>query len=331
MVLTSPRFNWNARLQMASDNNPPINPGDAGLHVRHIQQALIDLGHPLPKSVAKHGTVDGLFGGETKDKLKDFQRDQKKRFPSFSVDGGVGSQTMSAFDRLLRTPITLPPLATPGGATDPNANLVQSIINVLRHPELHRVNFSLMGVDVSAGNYGIVRRALEDGSITAEHHPMPANVRGFYLPRPALHKITGAVLIDANTFVLPFPRVTTDVHRITIVHEAVHAFCDIRAIGRPGTAAFTRDQSETVAHLAQATFHRAVHGRAEVDPLTSDLTKGLNPVFQKADELAQFVLGPGSLPSRVVGELHGLVRQNRLNLQTQQNIVLPNTTDFNGV
>jgi hypothetical protein len=44
MRLTSPRFNWNARLQLAANNSPPAKRGDKGLHVRHIQQALIDLG-----------------------------------------------------------------------------------------------------------------------------------------------------------------------------------------------------------------------------------------------------------------------------------------------
>jgi hypothetical protein len=47
---------------------------------------------------------------------------------------------MGVFDELLRVPVSLPPLATPGGATDSNANLVQSLIAVLNHPKLADVS-----------------------------------------------------------------------------------------------------------------------------------------------------------------------------------------------
>jgi len=320
MKLTSPRFNWNARLQMAADNSPPMRSGELGLAVRHVQQALIDLGHPMPRSTAKHGSPDGIFGSETREKLKDFQRKQKKTRPDFGVDGVVGQQTMGAFDKLLSTPKTLPPITGPGGFANPDANLAQSLINVLSHPRLFEINFSMMGVSISAGSFFAVRQALKDGAISAEFHALPANVRGFYLAQDALHKHTGAVLIVANTFVLPFTRAVNNTHRATVVHEATHAFCDIRKIGQSGTA-FTRDQSESVAHVAQATFHRLLAGGAETDPHNP----GLGPIFQKADELAQRVLAKDPLPLATIGELHTLVRNNRTAMGHN------NTTNFDGV
>jgi hypothetical protein len=330
MRLTSPRFNWNARLQMTADNNPPMKHGDQGLYVRHVQKALIDLGHPLPKSIAEHSTPtavspDGVFGNETKDAVIDFQKKQKAIRSDFAVDGVVGEQTMGVFDALLRVPVSLPPLLTPGGATDSNANLAQSLISVLNHPKLADVSFNLMGISISRGGYLLVRNALQDGSISAENHSLPPGVEGFYLARDALHKVTGVILIPANTFVMPFATATTVSHKVTVVHEATHALCDIRAVGRPGTTPFSRDQSETVAHVAQAAFHRQLAGGPQTDSLTTDVTKGLNPVFRKADELARHVLARTPLPSTLTSQLHGMVRQNRRTLG------LPNTTDFDGI
>lgn len=321
MRLTSPRFNWNARLQMAADNNPLMRSGEKGLAVRHIQQALIDLGHPMPKSTAEHGSPDGIYGGETRDKLKEFQRKQKKTQPDFGVDGVVGQQTMGAFDKLLRTPKTLPPISGPGGFENPNANLIQSLINVLSHPGLFQINFTMMGVNITSGSYFAVRQALRNGAISAEFHPLPGNVRGFYLAQNALHKDTNEVLIVANTFVLPFTRAVDTAHRSTIVHEATHASCDIRNIGRSGTTGFTRDQSESIAHVAQATFHRIIAGGAETDARNP----GLNPIFAKADELAQRVLAKDPLPLATIGELHTLVRNNRTAMGHD------NTTNFDGI
>lgn len=181
MRLTSPRFNTNARLQMTADNNPPMKFGDRGLYVRHVQQALIDLGYALPKSIKKFKTPDGIFGGETKSEVIEFQKKQKLKSPWFDVDGIVGEQTMGAFDKLLLKPITLPPISGPGGATDPNANLVQSLINVLSDPRLSDVRFSAMGVSISRSSYLMVRSALETGDIAAELHKLPRMCGGSIL------------------------------------------------------------------------------------------------------------------------------------------------------
>lgn len=320
MRLTSPRFNFDRQLQMTADNAPPMSKGAKGEYVRHVQQALIDLGHPMPKSTAVHGTVDGMFGTETKNAVIAFQRKQKLTDPGFHVDGIVGAQTMSAFDRLLRTPITLPPLATPGGVTDPHANLVQSIISVLSDALLSSVNFEAAGVIISHGDYLLVRKSLEDGAMTAEVHRFPPGVRGVYFAQDALDRATGAVLIAANTFALPFGRAASNDQKATVVHEATHAICDMRAVGRAGTP-FTRDQSESIAHIAQAVYHRRLAGAAQSDPLGGFLT----PIFTKADEVAQEVIARTPLTRTLLAELIALVSANRIATGGS------NRTDFNGL
>lgn len=96
MALTSPRFAGNARLENAARNRPPLRRGDTGQPVRLIQQALIDLGYPLPISTRKYNSPDGVYGGETKTKVRAFQRRVH-----LNPDGEVGRNTMARLDALL--------------------------------------------------------------------------------------------------------------------------------------------------------------------------------------------------------------------------------------
>lgn len=103
MVLKSPRFASNARLQKAANNSPVLKAVVTDQAVAIVQQALIDLGFPLPISTKKLGVPDGIFGSETVQKVKDFQRKH-----GLSPDGIVGNKTMHKLDALL-----------PGGAPPP--------------------------------------------------------------------------------------------------------------------------------------------------------------------------------------------------------------------
>lgn len=94
MVLVSPRFRPLARLQQASENAPALSYGETGPAVRHLQEALEDLGHPLPKSF-KADDWDGIFGPETLQGLKSFQKHQ-----GLAVDGVAGRQTLGAMERI---------------------------------------------------------------------------------------------------------------------------------------------------------------------------------------------------------------------------------------
>ncbi len=106
MSLKSPRFASNERLQSAASNDPVLARGAISAAVRVIQQALIDLRFPLPISTKKFGSPDGVFGAETKSRVRDFQRKS-----GLSPDGIVGKNTMHKLDELLPgAAAPLPPL-----------------------------------------------------------------------------------------------------------------------------------------------------------------------------------------------------------------------------
>jgi hypothetical protein len=113
MPLTSPRFRNNQRLQRAAENAPALKPPEHGQAVRLLQQALIDLGIPLPKSTAKYGSPDGIYGNETEGAVRGFQ--YTRHLPA--VDGHAGHDTLYELDKLLPMPAEpLPPL--PGFSPD---------------------------------------------------------------------------------------------------------------------------------------------------------------------------------------------------------------------
>lgn len=110
MPLKSPRFSNNKRLGRAAENSPALGPGESGEAVRLVQQALIDLGFPLPISTRKFGTPDGVYGSETKKQVKAFQA----KF-NLTQDGTTGRQTMTKLDELLpNAGAPLPPLPVSG-------------------------------------------------------------------------------------------------------------------------------------------------------------------------------------------------------------------------
>jgi peptidoglycan hydrolase-like protein with peptidoglycan-binding domain len=110
MTLKSPRFSSNERLRRADENRPALARGETGEAVRILQQALIDLGFPLPLSTRKYGSPDGVFGQETAGKVREFQ--SKNRL---TPDALVGHKTMTVLDTLLpRAGAVLPPLPPSG-------------------------------------------------------------------------------------------------------------------------------------------------------------------------------------------------------------------------
>jgi len=74
--LSSPRFTSAAsksRFQQAVENSPTIKRNESNREaVRILQQALIDLGFPLPKSTKRYDSPDGDFGDETDDAVRSF-------------------------------------------------------------------------------------------------------------------------------------------------------------------------------------------------------------------------------------------------------------------
>lgn len=94
--LSSPRFSRMLDLEAVYDDEALVQEGSTGRGVQAIQQALYDLGFPLPNYGA-----DGDFGGETKAALKAFQRAN----PPLVDDGQVGPLTMAALDARFAAPV----------------------------------------------------------------------------------------------------------------------------------------------------------------------------------------------------------------------------------
>jgi peptidoglycan hydrolase-like protein with peptidoglycan-binding domain len=97
--LTSARFSGDEVLEGCYDGEKAryLRFGSKGEAVKKIQQALIDLGYPLPISTQKTGEPDGILGSETKKAIEQFQTDQKLTWS----DGVIGGESMSRLDQLL--------------------------------------------------------------------------------------------------------------------------------------------------------------------------------------------------------------------------------------
>jgi peptidoglycan hydrolase-like protein with peptidoglycan-binding domain len=107
MALVSPRFANSRRLQAASENSPPMRKGETGEAVQNLQQALIDVGFPMPVST-KAGSPDGIYGDETVNTVYRFQARE-----GLQRDGIAGHDTFHRLDDLLSDgddpPLTGPP------------------------------------------------------------------------------------------------------------------------------------------------------------------------------------------------------------------------------
>lgn len=99
MPLSSPRFTSSRRLAAASENSPPLRRGARGRAVHLIQFALLDLGHPMPRSTGGNFSPDGIYGEETVNAVKAFQRRRH-----ITDDGVVGRDTMRALDAAFPRP-----------------------------------------------------------------------------------------------------------------------------------------------------------------------------------------------------------------------------------
>ena len=83
--------------QLLGEPGCPV--GERSGSVRTIQHALVDDGIPLPRSTRPDGTLDGVFGAETKEAVREFQRRLR-----LDPDGAVGKDTMAALDARYASP-----------------------------------------------------------------------------------------------------------------------------------------------------------------------------------------------------------------------------------
>jgi peptidoglycan hydrolase-like protein with peptidoglycan-binding domain len=112
MVLTSPRFADNTRLQRAAENMPALKAFETDKEaVGLLQLALRDLRDPrigtLPKSFSAGGP-DGIYASETAGAVTQFQRREK-----LTADGAAGHDTLHALDLLFPPTKPDPPKPKP--------------------------------------------------------------------------------------------------------------------------------------------------------------------------------------------------------------------------
>lgn len=94
-MLACRRFSWSEQLQRAAENAPALKNGASGDGVWELQDALYDLGYALRRSF-KGGRADGMFGPETADAVRAFQRDE-----GLEPDGVAGRQTLGRLDAMI--------------------------------------------------------------------------------------------------------------------------------------------------------------------------------------------------------------------------------------
>jgi peptidoglycan hydrolase-like protein with peptidoglycan-binding domain len=99
MPLVSPQLAGSPRLQKAVKNAPPIGYGESNEGVAAMQRGFVELGYPMPISTGNGSKpADGIYGKETGEILKRFQRDQ-----GLAADGLAGTNTLTRLDELLVT------------------------------------------------------------------------------------------------------------------------------------------------------------------------------------------------------------------------------------
>lgn len=125
--LKSERFSGDARLENIFDGRQEqfLRSGASGEAVAKVQQTLIELGIPLPKSGA-----DGLFGGETGSAVSKF----KTQHGIAPADAVVGSRTIAALDAEL---LKHPPVA---GCVDGPVNMEAEPLPPITFPSVTRMS-----------------------------------------------------------------------------------------------------------------------------------------------------------------------------------------------
>lgn len=236
MTLSSARFAGDLRLDLVSRNDPAMRKGESGEPVRLVQQTLVDVGFPLPKSTAKHGTVDGIFGQETKDQVAAFQ----VRF-HLTDDGVVGKNTITKMDEIIklypRGQVKPPPLPT--SDDDRARDLVAA---TLLSSHARSIEFSLFQGTIHAGSIGRIGQFVDQKKIHVRLEPA------------LLAADVGARYVGASNVLGLAKLAATNATRAKIVHEAVHASFDLRMARLPAI------DEEAIAYVAQCSYLQRVTG-----------------------------------------------------------------------
>jgi hypothetical protein len=302
--LRSPRFTQiptRDRFAKALKNTPTIKKGESDREaVRLLQQALVDLGMRMTKSLEEFGSPDGLFGDETHDAVKEFQR---RQFPGQTPDGKVGHDTLSRLDDLL--PMAGAPLPDLKDLGEKDVEDIgrDTVLSILRGNYVKQIYFKYKGQEVTWGWFWMVKQLIDQGKIGVHHDPIVGDV-GLAVYNPDNN--AGS---SANKIVIPKIRLTTWKHRSVLLHECVHAIQDIQG------NSMNRLASEAAAYIAQNIYHRlatgqhvndthvlarAIHEKA--NPLAAQAIATRYPTFSVAemDDLEQAIRNAGYGPVTVL-------------------------------
>lgn len=133
-----------------------------GSDVRRVQQALMSAGHLSPKTAKGRPSDDGIYGPQTADAVRAYQRRQ-----GLSVDGVVGPETWASIEDLLAAPDPCDPTAPP---QPEHPRLLPDVEAVWVHRLDKAVESSgspaKWAVDVRQAGQGLVHIKLADGRST---------------------------------------------------------------------------------------------------------------------------------------------------------------------
>lgn len=285
MSFKSQRLQGNARLNLVASNSPEMKIKEKGQAVRMVQQGLIELGHPLPKTTKKYGTPDGIYGKETKAAVWKFQEKN-----NLYKDGVVGTNTITKMDGLLvgkpYTPLpTIPDMDIEDDGT--LADTEDLILSTLGSGYMNSMGFSLAfdqrsgehhEVHIYGPSYQIIGQAIYDGDIGLVIDPSigPA---AFYDIHTDTLKIRRALKPNVND-------------RAIIIHEATHAICDWK--GNPMNALF----SEMVAFVAEGIYVlKTTGGKKVIGNEYADL------VYKRAHDIAELLRTRQPIPADDLSDL----------------------------
>lgn len=306
-MLTSEHCRGDPKFADIQSSTALLRIGDEGYAVRLLQQGLIDLGHPMPRSTARYGACDGIFGSETKGAVKAFQRTH-----GLSADGIVGPKTLAAFDHASAAlpgglaPVAALPASAAGGTGDPAGQFRDLCVEVIgagggmwaldwelawkpgekAAPLSFRVSgFGDYGMSlthvIALGTLKFVRIVQKTPSFAARYVPTATRI--------------GRKRIDANSVVVVNTIETTFPYKVLAVHELTHALLDMNR--GPRNFLF----NEMVAYVAGSIFilqnggtstasgpQKAIYERAGA--VADHLRKGDTPPEEAVDALAKAIL-----------------------------------------
>jgi len=216
---TTSNFSRNHILESTYDNFRTVKSGNNGTHVTLVQQALVNLGYPLPRF-----GVDGSFGDETQRAVKAFQEDV-----GITVDGIVGTNTIDFLDKRSRGTDVAPP------TTPVVANIPLNPDNVIAQPG------ATPSIALGAGDWGLtfpenVQVRIDVFDNGGVWQPVLTGVTGNYSLQtrllPGVTEVTGP---GGNTTAANYCNQINDLNSLTLVrgawfmdaavvaHERVHA------------------------------------------------------------------------------------------------------------